>query len=168
MDEVEFLFSLGVLKRIKRSGWIYAGIRDPESIAEHSFRVGVIAFLLAKKEGKDPYKASTYALFHDLDEIFKGDLNRVQKLFLEIKKDSIEVFPRDLPLEIPEEYKDIIRDADKIEMLLTAIEYMEVFNVDLSEWVENAKESVVTKAGRDLVEEILKNKEKVYWWRGLL
>jgi putative hydrolase of HD superfamily len=34
-----FAYEMGVLKRIRRSGWWHVGVRDPESIAEHSFRV---------------------------------------------------------------------------------------------------------------------------------
>ncbi|GGP44124.1 hypothetical protein GCM10010214_16250 [Streptomyces abikoensis] len=33
-----FLLEMGMLKRAKRSGWWIAGVKDPETIAEHSFR----------------------------------------------------------------------------------------------------------------------------------
>ncbi|CAM5298637.1 HD domain-containing protein [Streptomyces californicus] len=31
-----FLLEMGMLKRAKRSGWWIAGVKDPETIAEHS------------------------------------------------------------------------------------------------------------------------------------
>ncbi len=31
-----FLFETGTLKNARRTGWWMAGIRDPESVAEHS------------------------------------------------------------------------------------------------------------------------------------
>ena len=33
-----YLYELGVLKRVRRSGWWLAGVKDAESVAEHSFR----------------------------------------------------------------------------------------------------------------------------------
>lgn len=43
-DELaEFAFELGVLKRIRRAGWWHVGVRDPESVGEHSLRVAQLA-----------------------------------------------------------------------------------------------------------------------------
>ena len=49
-----FLYEMGLLKRYKRTGWMIAGIDNPESIAEHSFRTAIIGYLLAVMEGADP------------------------------------------------------------------------------------------------------------------
>jgi putative hydrolases of HD superfamily len=38
-----YLFEMGVMKHARRTGWWIAGVRDPESIAEHSFRTAVLA-----------------------------------------------------------------------------------------------------------------------------
>ena len=45
-----FLYEMGLLKRYKRTGWMIAGIDNPESIAEHSFRTAIIGYLLAVME----------------------------------------------------------------------------------------------------------------------
>ncbi|MGW3651195.1 HD domain-containing protein [Streptomyces sp. NPDC000878] len=45
-----FLYEAGALKQTRRTGWWMAGVRDPESVAEHSWRTA----LLAKVEGADP------------------------------------------------------------------------------------------------------------------
>jgi HD domain len=37
-----FLYEMGLLKRYKRTGWLVAGVDNPESIAEHSFRTAII------------------------------------------------------------------------------------------------------------------------------
>jgi putative hydrolases of HD superfamily len=50
----KFLYEMGLLKRHKRTGWWIAGIDNPESIAEHSFRTAIIGYLLAVMEGADP------------------------------------------------------------------------------------------------------------------
>lgn len=44
-----FLYEAGQLKRVARSGWWTAGIKHPESVAEHSWRSAVLGYLLAKR-----------------------------------------------------------------------------------------------------------------------
>lgn len=69
-----FGYELGVLKRMRRTGWWHAGVRDPESVAEHTMRVAQLAALLAAEEGADPARASFLALWHDTQETRTGDL----------------------------------------------------------------------------------------------
>ena len=38
-----FLFEMGHLKNLPRAGWLLLGIPQPESVAEHSFRVAIVA-----------------------------------------------------------------------------------------------------------------------------
>jgi putative hydrolase of HD superfamily len=65
---VGYLLEMGALKRSKRSGWSIAGIKDPETIAEHSWRTAVIGAVLAMMEGADPAKVALLATFHDTQE----------------------------------------------------------------------------------------------------
>ena len=69
-----FLYEMGLLKRYKRAGWLIAGVDNPESIAEHSFRTAIIGFLLAVMEGADPAKTAALCLFHDTQETRIGDV----------------------------------------------------------------------------------------------
>jgi putative hydrolase of HD superfamily len=55
-DILNFISEAGLLKRTPRSGWFVAGIKNPESVAEHSFRCAVIGYCLAKMEDADPYQ----------------------------------------------------------------------------------------------------------------
>jgi putative hydrolase of HD superfamily len=66
----EFAFELGVLKRIRRAGWWHVGVRDPESVAEHSLRVALIAAI----EGAEPSRAALLAVWHDSQETRTGDI----------------------------------------------------------------------------------------------
>ncbi len=43
-----FLYEAGTLKQTRRTGWWMAGVRDPESVAEHSWRTALIATIIAK------------------------------------------------------------------------------------------------------------------------
>ncbi|GAB2802903.1 hypothetical protein GCM10027091_38600 [Streptomyces daliensis] len=63
-----FLLEMGMLKRAKRSGWWIAGVKDTETIAEHSFRVGLIGSVLAMMEGADPARSALLGLWHDTQE----------------------------------------------------------------------------------------------------
>src|SRR5690348_4826761 len=63
-----FSYELGVLKRMRRSGWWHAGVRDPESVAEHTMRAAQLAALIAAEERADPARAAFLALWHDTQE----------------------------------------------------------------------------------------------------
>jgi len=44
----------GHLKRLPRTGWLHAGIKNPESVAEHSHRTAILVWMIAGLEGADP------------------------------------------------------------------------------------------------------------------
>ena len=44
---IDFLFEAAALKRLKRTGWQILGGGNTESVAEHSFMVAVIAYVMA-------------------------------------------------------------------------------------------------------------------------
>lgn len=69
-----FAYEMGALKRIRRSGWWHVGIRDPESVAEHSLRVAQLASLIASVEGADPSRAAFMGMWHDSQETRIGDI----------------------------------------------------------------------------------------------
>ena len=77
-----YLFELGQLKRVRRSGWWVAGVDQPESVADHSFRCAAIAYLLAELEGANPERAAAIALFHDTGETRVNDQHRVGKTYV--------------------------------------------------------------------------------------
>ena len=51
-----------------------AGVRDPESVAEHSLRVAQLASLIAAIEGAEPGRAALLAVWHDSQETRTGDI----------------------------------------------------------------------------------------------
>src|SRR5690606_24428473 len=69
-----FGYEMGILKRLRRAGWWQAGVRDPESVAEHSLRVAQLAAVLAAEENGNPERAAYLALWHDSQETRTGDL----------------------------------------------------------------------------------------------
>src|SRR5262249_11582719 len=78
-----FLFEMGSLKHLPRAGWQQVlGIPLPESVAEHSFRVAIVAMTLAAMEGADVGRTTTLALFHDAHETRIGDVPSVGRAYV--------------------------------------------------------------------------------------
>ena len=61
---------LGLVKDLKRTGWVMYGVDGAESDAEHSFGVAMLAMMLAPKE-IDKLKCLELALVHDMADIIK-------------------------------------------------------------------------------------------------
>jgi putative hydrolase of HD superfamily len=62
------------LKRTPRSGWQRIGVEHPESVAEHSFAVGLLAWREARSRGLDAGKVLLMGLLHDFHEARLGDI----------------------------------------------------------------------------------------------
>lgn len=73
------LRAVGRLKRLPRAGWLDRGVPpgETESVADHAFRVALLAWLVAgtgAAEGRpDPARTLLIALAHDLPEAYAGD-----------------------------------------------------------------------------------------------
>lgn len=46
-DLTDYFFEAGQLKYVKRTGWWVVNVKDTDSVAEHSHRTSIIAFVLA-------------------------------------------------------------------------------------------------------------------------
>lgn len=178
-----FLIEAGHLKRTKRTGWWIAGIRDPESVAEHSYRVGVIAYVLALMEGADANRAATLGLFHDVPETRTGDIPSVGKPFVRLvdAQDVIAEQTAKLPAALAGPIRDLVaefeaketpearcaKDADKIECLLQAREYEAQGHSLTQPWVDTMVAAVKTEAGRRLAETAARVPVD-QWWREIV
>jgi len=135
---------VGRLKGLPRTGWMEAGVENPESVAEHSYRTAVLVMLLADLQGRDAEKAMRMALLHDLAEAETGDLTPAQKRSrgpahaLE-EDDAMTRILSALPASLAERYRSLwdeyreaaspeaetVVQADRVEMMLQALEYEE-------------------------------------------
>lgn len=62
------------LKQVRRQGWLDRGVRDPESTADHSWGVALLAWLLAgERDDLRRDRVMLLALVHDLPEALAGD-----------------------------------------------------------------------------------------------
>ncbi|MEX0621813.1 MAG: HD domain-containing protein [Candidatus Woykebacteria bacterium] len=95
---IEFLTSIGKLKTIKRIGWMYGGAKegDTESVAAHSFRLALMAWILRGRRRFDVEKLIKMSLVHDFVTVYAGDTTPFDDLITkDLKKDKsiLEVWP---------------------------------------------------------------------------
>lgn len=76
--------TLGKFKDLKRTGWLMFNVTLPESDADHSFGVALLATMLAP-EKLNRQKCIELALIHDLAEIYAGDITPHDNIPEEIK-----------------------------------------------------------------------------------
>ena len=80
------LFEANILKNIPRAGFHFLGA-GKESVAEHSFCITFIAYVMAHLEAEiNSLRLITMCLVHDLPESRTGDHNYVQKIQYLLKK----------------------------------------------------------------------------------
>jgi putative hydrolase of HD superfamily len=176
---VAFLHEAGHLKNTPRSGWQLAGIPAPESVAEHSFRVGVLAYVIATMEGANADRSAAIALFHDVPEARTTDLHSVAKPWIDLEPDPRVVAEQTahLPDEIGAPIRALIgefaaketlearcaKDADKLECLLQAKEYLAAGNPQVQPWIDSMVTAVVTSSGKRLAEAAVKTPANAWW-----
>ena len=53
------------IQRTKRAGWVLRNVHDPESVADHMYRMATMAFLVDSKTGlnKERYFAKRYLTY---------------------------------------------------------------------------------------------------------
>lgn len=178
---LHFFAEAGLLKKVKRSGWWVAGIKDPESVAEHSFRCAVIAYYLAHAEKVDPYRALVMALFNDIHEARINDLHKMGHYYIDFKKAEKKVFQDQMknlggPFKaelsaVRAEYDAqrtqeslVARDADILECLIQAKEYAQEGHPKARTFLRRAPEFLRTSSARKLCRELMRW-DSALWWQ---
>lgn len=176
-DIVNFLFEVGILKNTPRSGYQFLG-SGSESVADHSFRVAVIAYLLAKNEPKaDIQKVLLMSLFHDFHEARTGDHNYVNKRYVTVNENKA---VRDLAQKLPfgqeivsliDEFKSretlearLSHDADQLDFILELKRQLDLGNKSAAEWLRYAVKRLITDYAKELADEITKTGSSDWWF----
>ncbi len=172
----DFLFQLGALKRFPRSGWLSIGITHPENIASHIFRTALIGLLLAKKERADENKVIKLCLLHDLAEIRTSDLTPLNSKYIkkDDKKAARDVIKglfcerelNELLRELDTNTREavIARDADALELLVQAKEYLDEGNKYARDFITTARKKIKTRSAREIARELEKT-DSARWWK---
>lgn len=176
---VNFFFELGMLKKTPRSGFQFLG-SGRESVADHVFRVTTIGFTLARLDKEaDAFTVVLMCLFHDLPESRTGDLNYVNKRYVDVKEDqAIKDLAQTLPFgdEIEELLEDFIRgesreaklarDADQLDLILGLKEHQDLGNRYAEDWINFARKRLKTDLGRQLAASIVETDSTAWWFEG--
>lgn len=174
-----FLFEMGHLKNVPRSGWLLLGIPQPESIAEHSFRVGMAAIILAALDGSvDLGRTAALALMHDAHETRIGDIPSVGRAYVTtaipeaVTAHQTSAMPDSAAKALQAlnaEYEAnetpearLAHDADKIETLLQAKEYQAKGHAT-EPWCDTSVAALRTGVGQQLAQAIV-NADPHHWW----
>jgi putative hydrolase of HD superfamily len=140
---LELVLECNQLKSIPRMGWAVRGVRDGESVAEHSYAVALLSMLLADRLGiaVDREKVLKIAILHDLPEYVTGDIHAPATKMLgeDVKEAAEERILERLFAKVEgcggyvglwREFADrssvegrLVRAADKLEMFTQAYEY---------------------------------------------
>lgn len=180
---MSFAHEVGHLKRTPRTGWTLAGVRGPESVAEHSFRVGVLAYCIGLHEDANADHAAVLGLFHDLPETRIGDIPSVGKKYVATASPHRVIIDQVSDLDpllashivaMVDEHESAktegaswesrcSRDADKLECLLQAREYQREGYQQLDPWVTTMTEAMTTPTGKRLAAAAL-DVSPGQWW----
>lgn len=151
---LSFFRLVGKLKTVKRTGWVYRGVHEPESVSDHMYRMSLMAMAVG---GNDPARRDRLikmALVHDLAEADVGDIapgdgisktekyareeaamRRVRDEILAKSKLGHELY--DLWMEYDQgqtEDARLVKEIDKMEMIVQADEYEAAQDTDLEEF----------------------------------
>ncbi|MET7676946.1 HD domain-containing protein [Streptomyces seoulensis] len=175
-----FLYEAGTLKASKRTGWWMAGVRDPESVADHSWRTSLIATVIATLEGADPARAAFLATWHDSQETRTGDVNYLGRKYAPqadpeaVTADQVAGMPEILASRIRDlvaEYEAketpealCAQDADKLECLIQGIEYKTQGYANAQRWIDNSRARITTTTGQQLADAVLAS-DSLDWLR---
>ena len=181
---LNFFAEAGLLKRVKRSGWWVAGIKDPETVAEHCFRCAVIGYFLAYCEGVDPFKVVTMTLFNDIHEARINDLHKMGHHYIDFRhaeqkafadqiadlergvKGALQAMREDYDRQASRE-SIVARDADILECLIQAKEYVDNGYPVARTFFKRAPEHLKTSTARKLCKQLFAW-DSHSWWQNVV
>ncbi len=170
------LFEAGMLCKTPRSGYQFLG-SGSESVAEHTLRTVFVGYALCKMNPSlnEPHVLKMCVL-HDLPEARTGDMNYVNKKYVEVNEaKAIQELTEGLSF--GEEIRSVInefnarqtpearaaRDADQLALILQLKECGDLGNKYSEEWIRYALKRLSTEEGQKLADQIIRT-DSAHWW----
>lgn len=175
MKYIDFFQKAINIKKIERTGWQYKKIPEPESVADHSFGVVLLALTIPLPNHIDRNELIKMATIHDIGEHEIGDMvwengkithKKIQKskhksefkvlneLFNDIDNKELLNLSMDF-LHQKSETAKFLKEIDKLEMIFQALKYENsVDPSSLDEFWENAEKYIKTKEVKDIFEKL--------------
>jgi putative hydrolase of HD superfamily len=180
---LQLISEAGTLKRVRRSGWWVLGIKDAETVAEHSFRCAIIGYILARMENVEPSKVLLMTLFNDIHEARINDLHKMAQRYIKAQDAEDKAFAEQISSlpgvikgelsAVHREYRKqgtkesiIARDADILECLIQAKEYQEHGHKEAVKFMRKAPSALRTKSAKALWAEA-RSSNLNEWWEKL-
>lgn len=173
----DFCNEVGMLRHTPRSGYAFLG-SGRENVAEHSYRVSVLGYALARLAGADPARVTFLCLFHDLHEARTGDFNYVNHRYNQCRaREALEDATQGTGLAedilgFRDELADgrsleaeLAHDADQLDLICNLHVELSKGNAFAGEWLDSALKRLRTPLARELAEAILRT-DPNRWWYG--
>ena len=173
---VDFFNEVGMLRHTPRTGYAFLGTGQ-ENVAEHSYRVSVMGYVLARMCDMDPARVTYLCLFHDLHEARTGDLNYVNHRYaqcqarkaLEDCVDGTGLEDDVLPLwdELEEEASReaiLAHDADQLDLICNLKAELDKGNAFAAPWLESAVKRLRSPAAQQVAEAVLRTDHNRWWY----
>lgn len=180
---IKFLIMTSKSKRILRLGWVRENVKEPESVAEHSFQLSVMAMVLADQLGLDKEKLIKMTLVRGLGEVVTGDMVVERGNIVDIKKKAekeqkeregirkifgkigqaneyLEIFDEMITKDTLE--AKVFWELDNLEMAMQALEYEKEQGKNLEEFFLFSSLQISNVIVKRILDNVLKNREKEY------
>ena len=170
------LFEARILKEIPRSGYHFLGT-GKESIAEHSFIITFIAWVMSKIEPDvDALRLISMCIVHDLCEARTGDLNAVQKQYVKAdEKKALNDLTKHLSfglsiVKLVDEFNEcetqearLAYDADQLAFIVDLKAKADLGITSPVKWLPYVINRLKTDVGKKIAEDI-SHTEWDEWW----
>jgi putative hydrolase of HD superfamily len=171
---VNFYDNILQLKKILRKGWAERNVPHPESVADHTFGVAVLALFFSRGKNLNVEKVITTALIHDVCESLTGDITpndnisprekqekeyEAARKILQQIENSGELFElwKDFEYERTPEGK-LIKELDRLEMVMQAFHYEKEHHIKLDEFYDFVEKKLTSPDLKKILREILELK----------
>lgn len=131
---IKFLLEIGKLKNMPRTGWIIRNVKNPETIAEHSFLLAMASWILGRRKRLNLEKVIKMSLIYEICEVYAGDITPYEGIILTgRRKETLKRWPRFLRKEkerrFAQDYKKEKKALEKITSELSSGLKKEIVNL---------------------------------------
>lgn len=187
---VNFIFEINLLKREFHRGFALAGVKEPDTVAEHALRAAQIGYILAEMENERMGQAVASAervacmlVIHDNAEARVGDQHKVGARYMDAKPAERAAFEEQIAgvgeaienkwRSYMEEYEKrstkegvIAKDADWLETAFQAKEYLDLGYGSAIDWIDNVEKAVETDSAKEIISK-MRESRFTDWWQGI-